>query len=243
MAAASGPRWCMAVGLLVHCRPSAGRALCTTNRRPPPYLTTPPSPLRPWPGVRADPPFGPVGPSFGRETPRVPRKSHDNCRPDLGHPARRDPRPGDGGDGARQHPPDRARRHCGSGHARGIWTVDALTGDRFVHQVLGLRQDGSVFEETRTFLTADIREISLDADGATLAVDGPFRPRGVPHPGRHRAGAQPAQRGRSRTSGEGRGSGHRRQAEGNRRRTLRRSGPRAGRYRAATGGEDPSCGG
>jgi hypothetical protein len=56
---------------------------------------------------------------------------------------------------------------------RGIWTVHALIGDRFVHQILGLRQDGSVYEETRTFLSADIREISLDGDGATLAVDGP----------------------------------------------------------------------
>ena len=59
------------------------------------------------------------------------------------------------------------------GLPRGIWTVDAVTGDRFVHQVLGLRQDGSVFEETRTFLTADILEITLDDEGATLAVEGP----------------------------------------------------------------------
>jgi uncharacterized protein YjbJ (UPF0337 family) len=59
---------------------------------------------------------------------------------------------------------------------QGIWTVDAVTGDRFVHQVLGIRQDGSVFEETRTFLTADIREISLDDEGATLAVEGPSGP-------------------------------------------------------------------
>ena len=36
MAPASGPRWCMAVGLLAHCRPSAGRAFCTTNREDPP---------------------------------------------------------------------------------------------------------------------------------------------------------------------------------------------------------------
>jgi uncharacterized protein YjbJ (UPF0337 family) len=59
---------------------------------------------------------------------------------------------------------------------RGIWTVDALTGDRFVHQVLGLREDGSVYEETRTFLTADIWEIALDNDGATVTVEGPSGP-------------------------------------------------------------------
>jgi hypothetical protein len=62
------------------------------------------------------------------------------------------------------------------GLPRGTWTVDAVTGDRFVHQVLGLRQDGSVSEETRTFLTADILEISLDDDGATLVVGGPSGP-------------------------------------------------------------------
>jgi uncharacterized protein YjbJ (UPF0337 family) len=56
---------------------------------------------------------------------------------------------------------------------QGTWTVDAVCGDRFVHQVLGLRADGSVAEETRTFLTADICEVSLDAAGATLAVRGP----------------------------------------------------------------------
>jgi hypothetical protein len=56
---------------------------------------------------------------------------------------------------------------------QGIWTVDAVSGDRFVHQVLGLRADGSVCEETRTFLTADILEVSFDADGAILAVRGP----------------------------------------------------------------------
>jgi hypothetical protein len=56
---------------------------------------------------------------------------------------------------------------------QGIWTINALCGDRFVHQVLGLRVDGSVCEETRTFLTAEILEISLDPDGATLVVEGP----------------------------------------------------------------------
>jgi uncharacterized protein YjbJ (UPF0337 family) len=56
---------------------------------------------------------------------------------------------------------------------QGIWTIDAVSGDRFVHQVLGLRTDGSVYEETRTFLPHDILEISLDPDGATLVVQGP----------------------------------------------------------------------
>jgi hypothetical protein len=56
---------------------------------------------------------------------------------------------------------------------QGIWTVDAVSGDRFVHQVLGLRSDGSVYEQTRTFLTAEILEISLDPDGATLVIEGP----------------------------------------------------------------------
>ena len=56
---------------------------------------------------------------------------------------------------------------------QGIWTVDAISGDRFVHQVLGLRSDGSVYEETRTFLTTEILEISLDPDGATLVIEGP----------------------------------------------------------------------
>jgi hypothetical protein len=56
---------------------------------------------------------------------------------------------------------------------QGIWTVDAVSGDRFVHQVLGLRSDGSVYEETRTFLTAEILEISLDPDGATLVIERP----------------------------------------------------------------------
>jgi hypothetical protein len=56
---------------------------------------------------------------------------------------------------------------------QGIWTVDAISGDRFVHQVLALRADGSVCEETRTFLTAEILEVSFDAGGATLVVEGP----------------------------------------------------------------------
>ncbi|MDQ1491688.1 MAG: hypothetical protein QOJ23_4202 [Actinomycetota bacterium] len=56
---------------------------------------------------------------------------------------------------------------------QGIWTVDAVAGDRFVHQILGLRGDGSVFEETRTFLTDEIAEVSFDSDGATVVVPGP----------------------------------------------------------------------
>jgi len=55
---------------------------------------------------------------------------------------------------------------------QGIWTVDAVSGDRFVHQVLGLRADGSVYEDTRTFLVGEILEVSLDADRATLTVQG-----------------------------------------------------------------------
>src|SRR5437879_240392 len=62
---------------------------------------------------------------------------------------------------------------------QGIWTVDAVAGDRFVHQVLGLRADGSVAEETCTFLTAEILEVSIDADGATLVVPGPSGPESI----------------------------------------------------------------
>jgi hypothetical protein len=59
---------------------------------------------------------------------------------------------------------------------QGLWTVDAVAGDRFVHQVLGLRDDGSVFEETRTFLLTDITDVSVDAGGATVTVPGPSGP-------------------------------------------------------------------
>src|SRR5207302_3739880 len=59
---------------------------------------------------------------------------------------------------------------------QGIWTVDAVAGDRFVHQVLGLRDDGSVFEETRTVLASDIVEVAFDPDGATVVAPGPSGP-------------------------------------------------------------------
>lgn len=52
----------------------------------------------------------------------------------------------------------------------GLWDVDALSGDRFVHMTLGVREDGSVFEETRTFLTSEILDVSFAADGAAAAV-------------------------------------------------------------------------
>jgi uncharacterized protein YjbJ (UPF0337 family) len=58
----------------------------------------------------------------------------------------------------------------------GVWTVDAVAGDRFVHQVLALRSDGSVAEETRTFLTTDVLDVSFDADGAAISVSGPSGP-------------------------------------------------------------------
>jgi hypothetical protein len=67
---------------------------------------------------------------------------------------------------------------------QGVWTVDALAGDRFVHQVLGLRADRSVFEETRTFLTTEILEVSFDPGGATVVVPGASGPEAmrVPDP-------------------------------------------------------------
>jgi hypothetical protein len=56
---------------------------------------------------------------------------------------------------------------------QGLWTVDAVAGDRFVHQELGLREDGSVIEETRTFLVADVVDVSVDGGEATVTVPGP----------------------------------------------------------------------
>lgn len=56
--------------------------------------------------------------------------------------------------------------------SQGLWEVNALAGDRFVHMTLGLRDDGSVSEETRTFLTSEILDVSLGSDGATLEVQG-----------------------------------------------------------------------
>jgi hypothetical protein len=56
---------------------------------------------------------------------------------------------------------------------QGTWEVSALTGDRFVHMVLGLRGDGSVSEATGSFLVAELLEISFDAEGALIDVPGP----------------------------------------------------------------------
>jgi uncharacterized protein YjbJ (UPF0337 family) len=55
------------------------------------------------------------------------------------------------------------------------WEVNALAGDRLVHMTLGLRDDGSVSEETRTFLTSEVMTVSLASDEgapATLEVHG-----------------------------------------------------------------------
>jgi uncharacterized protein YjbJ (UPF0337 family) len=64
----------------------------------------------------------------------------------------------------------------------GRWVVDALAGDRFVHQTLGLRADGSVFEETATCLIGEILDVAFDADEATVAtvtVPGPSGPQSI----------------------------------------------------------------
>lgn len=56
----------------------------------------------------------------------------------------------------------------------GVWDVDAVAGDRFVHMTLGLRSDGSVSEDTQTFLTTEIVDVSFSPDGdAAVAVRGP----------------------------------------------------------------------
>jgi hypothetical protein len=56
----------------------------------------------------------------------------------------------------------------------GRWYVDALSGDRLVHMTLGVREDGSVFEETSTFLTSEILDVAFTGDGsATVALRGP----------------------------------------------------------------------
>lgn len=59
---------------------------------------------------------------------------------------------------------------------QGVWDVDAVCGDRFVHMTLGVRDDGSVAEETRTFLTSEILEVSFTGEGAALTVQGPTGP-------------------------------------------------------------------
>ena len=58
----------------------------------------------------------------------------------------------------------------------GQWTVHALAGDRLVEMVVALRADGSVFEETRTFLIDQILKVFDDADGATVELQGPSGP-------------------------------------------------------------------
>ena len=58
----------------------------------------------------------------------------------------------------------------------GRWNVVALAGDRLVEMVLALRADGSVFEETRTFLVDQIVNVSQDADGVTIELRGPSGP-------------------------------------------------------------------
>ena len=69
----------------------------------------------------------------------------------------------------------------------GLWTVDAVAGDRFVHQMLGLRDDGSVFEETVTCLVADVVEITDDGGDATVSVPGPSGVESIHVPGSVRA--------------------------------------------------------
>lgn len=65
----------------------------------------------------------------------------------------------------------------------GRWDVNALAGDRFVHMTLGVREDGSVSEETRTFLTSEILDVSFAPDGAaTVTVPGPSGPESVAIP-------------------------------------------------------------
>jgi len=64
----------------------------------------------------------------------------------------------------------------------GLWTVDAIAGDRFVHQVLGLREDGSVFEETRTCLVADV-EVTVDGGEASVSLSGPSGIESIQIPG------------------------------------------------------------
>jgi hypothetical protein len=61
----------------------------------------------------------------------------------------------------------------------GVWTVNAVAGDRFVHQVLGLREDGSVFEETRTCLLTDVTDVFVDGDDTVVTVPGPSGPEAI----------------------------------------------------------------
>jgi hypothetical protein len=66
----------------------------------------------------------------------------------------------------------------------GLWDVDAVAGDRFVHMTLGLRDDGSVFEETQTFLTTEIMDVTFSPEGdAAVAVRGPMGHQSILIPG------------------------------------------------------------
>jgi len=75
----------------------------------------------------------------------------------------------------------RIEHHAGSEPPmpKDLWTVDALAGDRFVHQELGLREDGSVFEETKTCLVADITDVTVGGHGAIVTVPGPSGPESI----------------------------------------------------------------
>lgn len=68
------------------------------------------------------------------------------------------------------------------GSGQGIWEVNAVAGDRFVHMTLGLRGDGSVSEDTHTFLTSEILEVACDSDRATVEVQGPGGRRSISIP-------------------------------------------------------------
>ena len=53
------------------------------------------------------------------------------------------------------------------------YEVHALAGDRLVQMVLSLRPDGSVDETTQSFLEDEIADLVVEADRATIEVDGP----------------------------------------------------------------------
>jgi hypothetical protein len=53
------------------------------------------------------------------------------------------------------------------------YEVHALAGDRLVQMVLSLRPDGSVAEATETFLEDEIADLVIEADHATIEVEGP----------------------------------------------------------------------
>jgi hypothetical protein len=53
------------------------------------------------------------------------------------------------------------------------YEVHALAGDRVVQMVLSLRPDGSVAETTETFLEDEIADLVIEADHATIEVEGP----------------------------------------------------------------------